>query len=489
MRSYPTATIGLVIATILTYLNSFGTDFQFDDRATILEDRRLESVTAFLGHVDGMIRPLLKASFALDRWLYGTEPAGYHLLNLLLHCGSGLLLFAILSRVVHVESGSGESGRANGEPDGRSIDRPVSRSAGQPVSRSVVPFWATAFFLLHPIQTETVTYISGRATGMAAFFSLLSFYLFLKADGQSSAGKPFALLYGGALASFCLGLSSKETAVVLPALLALWYIVFGRRSLRFHIPFWVILGLALVGALWHPRYAFLARASLETRSIDENALTQVNAVVYALSLFFSPGRQNFDHDLPVMDSVVQWPVPACLVMLGALLLAALVCLRRAPLFSFGLFWFFVCLLPTNSIIPRYDILSERNLYLPSIGLIFAVVALFTRFALGARGRWATGAVGLVVAALLFAATVDRNRVYSDRVTFWSDAASKSPMKARPHNNLGYALFESGEVDSSIEEFRTALSLDPNSASARENLLRAWTIKQQQRPTAEKSGGK
>jgi protein O-mannosyl-transferase len=455
MTSERTAKIGLIIATILAYLNGFGTTFQFDDRAAILEDPRLESAGAFITGLDGMIRPLLKLTFLADRLLYGESAAGYHLINLLLHCGSVLLVFAILRR-----------------------------AAGGTREEYNVPFWTALLFALHPIQTEAVTYISGRPSGMAAFFCLIALYLFLRTEDAGMTGRKFASYYGGALACFALALLSKETAMVLPGLLLLWWLVYRRPALRRQVPFWAILAVALAAAAAHARYLFLARASLETRPLLDNLVTQAYTVCYAISLFFRPWKLNFDHDLPVFLSVFQWPVPVCLVLLAGVLAAALWGFRRLPLFSLGVFWFFLSLLPANSVIPRYDVLSERNLYLPSMGFFLAVVALAAHFGprlLASRpplvrsaARWAC----VVLVLGLLAGTAARNRVYFSEVSFWSDAARKSPLKARTRNNLGYALFRAGDADGALEEFRRALQLDPDNVSARENLLRVWRIKHQ-----------
>jgi len=461
MTSARTATVVLIAATILAYVNSFGTVFQFDDRATILQDPRLAGLSQFAAEAGQIIRPLLKLSFLADRELYGQNPAGYHLINLLLHCGSGLLLFAILTRA------------CKGSPSA------VSRQPSA-VSPSAVPFFTALFFLLHPIETETVTYISGRPTGMAAFFCLLSLYLFIRATESPLPRRRFTVWYGAALLSFVLALLSKEIAVILPGLLLVWHWVFKpsvrwTRRICVHAPFWAVVCLALIAAAFHSRYSFLAQASLETRPVYTNLLTQINAVCHALTLFVLPTRLNFDHDLPVFRSVTQWPLPICLTLLAGMAAAGLWSLRRRPLLAFGILWFFVCLLPANSFIPRYDILSERNLYLPAIGIFIAIVSL-----LGAvrstLGRRLVGTICILVAAGLLVGTVSRNRVYSDEVTFWSDAVRKSPRKARTHNNLGFALYEAGETDRALNEFRVAVSLDPGSSSARENLRRVWKIK-------------
>ena len=142
--------------------------------------------------------------------------------------------------------------------------------------------------------------------------------------------------------------------------------------------------------------------------------------------------------------------------------------------------------------PRYDVLSERNLYLPSLGMylsaVVGVAVLRRRTAAWLdRRRPATAssrapdalalptfAAMLVVG--LAAATVARNRLYADPVLFWSDAVRKSPDKARPHTNLGHAWFEAGQIDRALDEFRAALALDPFDPVAQRNLLEAWKYK-------------
>ena len=458
-----TAASALLLAAVAAYANAFRGGFQFDD-FSMLQDPRLAGASTFLHQVGHMVRPLLKLSFLVDRQLFGDHPAGYHLLNLALHIGSGLLLFALLAHTLR------------------------RCSFSNPHIFSTVPFWTALLFLLHPLQTETVTYISGRATGMAAFFCLLSLYLFVRSSGAAAPRKAFLLGYGGSLAAFVLALLAKETAVTLPAALLLWDVALGRRSeggsrLRLHWPFWAVLVGAVAMACLHPRYAYLARASLETRPLYANLLTQANTVIYALTLFVLPQRLNFDHDLSVYHSFWQWPTPLSFALLAAAVVVAWWSRRRAPFFSFGVLWFFLNLLPTNSLVPRYDLLSERNLYLPSIGVFLAVVSLAAQWTAKAEPQrsavyeYVAKFIFLLAAIGLLFATLSRNRIYTDQATFWTDAVHKSPQKARPHNNLGYAYLLAGDLDRAMDEFRTALSLDRNFTSAQENLLHTWTLKQ------------
>lgn len=482
MATIPTAPHRTAIAflfflTFAAYANSLFGVFHFDD-ITILEDAHLERLSTFLSHLDHTIRPVSKLTFLIDRGLYGENPLGYHLLNLLLHFGSGLVLFTILSIRLS-------------RPD----INPSSRYRGFPV----IPFWTALLFLTHPLGTETVTYVSGRPTGLATFFYLASFYWFILFRETKQKAKGRLSLYSGSLLCFILSLLSKEIAVTLPGIILLFDRVFYRQDketfrhffVRFHLPFWIILTLFLSLGWFHPRYSYLFRRSLEIRSLYESLLTQVNAVAYSFPLFFLPDHLNFDHDLPLYRSVLEWPTPLSLAILLAMLASALFLVRQAPLAGFGLLWFFVTLSPTNSVIPRYDLLSERNLYLPSVGLFLALVSLAVLLVakvgpamelrlpgrrVGAYARSGMRALTFLIIPLLMWCTISRNMFYADPVMLWSDAVRKSPNKARPHNNLGHAYYLAGDLDRAIAEFRVALSLDPGHYPAQENLLKAWNLK-------------
>ncbi|MEO6308710.1 MAG: tetratricopeptide repeat protein [Nitrospiraceae bacterium] len=449
--------ITLCAATLTIYIGALRGGFHYDDSITILENPHLEDRQTFVGHLDHMVRPVLYATFLFDRSLYGTNPAGYHLLNLLFHLGSGLLIYRILSRAVTEEASS-------------------------------LPFWTALLFLLHPIATEAVTYISGRASGLMAFFYLLAFFLYIKASEHQETARLHFLYLSGAVISFLLSIGSKETAVTLPIIFLLWDVVVRRLrglSLRTavlsrHSPFWVILLSVAVWASTHPRYTALAEFSFTIRPFRDNLLSELHATAYALLVFFQPWNQNFDHDLPEFHSLFQWPLPFDLLLLFGVAIAAVVAARKYPLLAFGVGWFFIQLLPT-SLIPRNDLFSERNLYLATVGLLLALVALGFYFVqsltaavpyprLVRFGAYSVAGV-LVLALCLF--TDQRNRLYQDRLLLWSDAVLKSPNKARPHNNLGYAYALHGDWGRAIEEFRTAARLDPDFILAQQNLRDAY----------------
>ncbi len=375
----------------------------------------------------------------------------------MLHLGSGLLIYRILTSAVTDE-------------------------------RSPVPFWTALLFLIHPIATETVTYISGRASGLMVFLYLSSLLLYVKSSEQPVTSMHRRLYLAAALACFLLSIGSKETAVTFPVILLLWDVVIRKmtgRSLRTvilarHLPFWVVLLLAAGWAWHHPRYHALAQFSAGIRPFTDHLLSEVHTTVFAMLLFVAPWNQNFDHDLPEFHSITEWPLPVDLFLLTGMSVTALATWRRSPLIAIGLGWFFIQLLPT-SVIPRNDLLSERNLYLPVIGLLLVIVALsshlihwiLTIVHRPAFIRVGSAVLATAVIAVLCMFTYQRNLLYQDRLLLWSDAVAKSPNKARPHNNLGYAYALRDDWDRAIEEFRTAAKLDPNFILAQQNLRDAY----------------
>lgn len=449
------APVAFSAAALIVYAGSFHGSFHYDDSLTILENPHVSDWHTFIGHLDHMVRPVLYATFFVDRSLYGLNPVGYHILNLLLHLAAGLLIYRILRNAVNDD-------------------------------RSSVPFWTALVFLIHPIMTETVTYISGRASGLMAFFYLLALYLYIRASQQMNGSR--RLYLSGALASFLLAVGSKETAVTFPVALLLWDWLIRRKHGRElcttifsdHLPFWIALAFTAAWAWSHPRYSAFTQFSIEIRPFHDHLLSQIHAVAYAVLLCFTPWNQNFDHDLPVFHSLAEWPLPLDLVLLTAMSIATLATWRRFPLITFGIAWFFLQLLPT-SLIPRNDLLSERNLYLPAIGLLLAVVAfgshlvqwLQTIIWRPAIVRFGSSVLATTLVVVLCLFTYQRNLLYQDRLLLWSDAVRKSPNKARPHNNLGYAYALRNDWDQAIDEFRTAARLDPDFLLAQQNLRDAY----------------
>jgi tetratricopeptide (TPR) repeat protein len=429
----------LVAGAALAWSNAYQGAFLYDD-ANILNDRRLENPSGFAAHLDGMIRPVANLTFLADRMLWGDDPAGYHLLNALLHLGSGFLVYGIVGRLA---------------PE-----------------RRAVASWTALLFIVHPIATETVTYISGRPTALMAFFYLAAIHRYVCGHRRT------------ALVPFVLALLSKEIAITLPlALVLVDAVARGQRGAalrdsfwRWHLPFWGLLLAFLGGAALHPRYGYLLDVSLGIRPMLDNLVAQVNVIAYALSLFAWPARLTLIHDIPVVTTALAWPT------LGALLLlvipSAAVLARRNALECFGILWFFLQLLPAHSVLPRVELLSERNLYLAAPGLFLVIVSLACAARERLRGvaRYLAHALASGAIAMLIGATILRNALYADPIAFWTDAVAKAPGSSSAHVNLGHAHYLAGDLDAALAQFRAALALDRNNAVAHANFLATWRLR-------------
>jgi hypothetical protein len=284
---------------------------------------------------------------------------------------------------------------------------------------------------------------------------------------------------------FAAALMAKETAAILPAALLLaGMTVFRNRRLGLPWPHVVVVGAAACVALGSPTYSRLLATSLEARGIGVNLLTQAEGVTYLMGQIVRLDRLNADPGLPVVSSLtglVALEVAAILLLVGI----GLASITRRPALAFGILWFFVWLVPTNSILPRLDVANDRQLYVALVGPAWLLACGAARIArrrslsdlrpLAAdkvETRWRPMlflALAAGLAVLLCAATHLRNRVYATEIVYWEDVAGKSPHNARAFNNLGYACALEGRTEEAEAAFRRALALRPEYVKAAVNL--------------------
>jgi hypothetical protein len=416
----------LFAASVLAYLPSLLGPFQFDDYNVIVDYPTVHSFGLLAERAGAGVRAVLKASYALN-WALDPHPSGFHLVNILLHAGNAVLLFQIGQRLIR----------------------------GQ--DRNSAAFVAAVLFALHPMQTEAVTYVSGRSSSLMATFYLAAFLAYL----AGRAWPVSALL-------FVLALATRETAVTLPAALLLVELCRGtpwREIARRQAAHWLILGAAGAVILLTPRYFQLVAYGFRERGLAENLLSQIGAVSYLLWHLLTLQGLNIDPALPTLTQWTPGLAFQCLLLLS-LLGIGIANLRRRPGLAFGILWFFLQLAPTNSIVPRLDVVNDRQLYLACWGLFFAVA---TQIASLDLPKPAIRALTLGVVALVLAANLSRQLDYRDEITLWQAAVREAPWNARAHNNLGYAYYRAGRKAEAWREIDSALLLDGRLAKARANL--------------------
>ncbi|RMH37654.1 MAG: tetratricopeptide repeat protein [Nitrospirae bacterium] len=470
--------------TILTYANSLHGAFVFDDQNSVLGNPVIKDLSR-IGELfqwsvtTNPSRALPAITFALNYHFHGYRVEGYHVVNVALHMLNGCLVFLLLRKLFQLTALPTPT-EATG----------LSRWSIE--ASAIPPLLAALLFVVHPVQTAGVTYITQRHGEMATLFYLLGILAFIKAV---TTRRTSTRVSAAALTGLCYlaGLCSKEIAITLPIVLGMltWLILAPRMRvdarviktlvgtgmlllmLAGSILLWRIDIIALVQSWMHP-------ADPRQWGMGQNLLTQLNVIVQYLSLLALPipSRLNADRQFPLAESLFEFPTGFSFLIILACVWLGWRLRKDAPLISFGIFWFFITLLPSSSIIPLRDLMVEYRLYLPSIGVWLVVVTALDR---GCRSflarrqleRWAPAALSLIVGLgmiLPYAVTAStRNAVWQSPVTFWTDAVEKDPTNVRAYINLGKSYYELGALDEAIAVYRMALALAPASPAAHNNL--------------------
>ncbi len=438
---------GLVLAALAVYANSLSGPFIFDDFLSIPQNPTLRSFFTALHPPGGGVtvtgRPFLNLSFALNHALSGDHVWSYHALNLLIHVLAGLTLFGIVRRTL-TGWGTAQSGpRA-----------PVARLSGN--EAMLVAFTTALLWLVHPLQTESVTYIVQRAESLMSLCYLLTVYGFLRGAETGGTGRWFGLSFFACL----FGMATKEVMVSAPVIVLLYDRTFlsggfraaWRRHGRVHLALaatWILLAASVLSAANRGGSAgFGVGVGFWTY-----VATQFQAVTHYLLLSVWP------HPL-IIDYGVEWPASVWEVIpyatgIALLLAATVVALIRRPALGFLGAVFFALLAPSSLVPVVRQTLAEHRMYLALAPVLFLLV-LALRPAFDRRGWIVVVAVVLGFGGL----TVHRNTDYRSSATIWRDTVTKRPHNAAAHNNYGNLLALSGEFDRALAQFEEAIRLDP-----------------------------
>jgi tetratricopeptide (TPR) repeat protein len=420
------------MAALAAYHNSFDGPFVFDDVAAVRDNptiRRLWPIENALwapADTTAAGRPLVNLSLAFNYALGGFDVRGYHAFNLAVHTLAALALGGIVRRTVR-------GPRAN-----------------------AIAWFTALLWLVHPLQTSTVTYIVQRAEAMMGLFYFLTLYCAIR-DWNT-----------GAIVACALGMATKETMVTAPAIVMLYDSVFrDRRRWGLYAGLaatWLILA-ALVGTGARAQSVGIGLANV---GVGDYARTQCAVVLHYARLMIWPAPLVFDYYWPVAQTMRQW-LPAAVVAAG-LIGATVYGVRHRHWLGFVGGWCFVILAPSSSVIPIVtEIAAEHRTYLAVAGVIAAAVV-----AVASAGRAVLWIAGGVAALGLVGLTIQRNEVYRSEITLWTDTTAKRPLNPRAHNNLGNALLSAGRTDDALASFHEALRLEPGFAMAHNNLGNALT---------------
>ena len=425
----------LVLLVVIAYSNSLKVPFHFDDHRNVTENPAVlnfelskEGIHDLWKGMSGK-RIVSMLSFAFNYKLSEKNPYSYHLINIVIHILNAILLYFLLSKLLSLFK--------------------ITSDDNSNCCNSI-PFWGTLIWAVHPLHTQSVTYIVQRMTSLAAFFILLSFIFYLKAREKESSKTWWA----ACLVSFLLALFSKQNVALAPLGFLLIEFSLSKRSFKELLPKAAIIAAFTFLVLWlfaanHYPNGILAQIedSYQNRpfTMAQRVLTEFRVVPYylVLLLYPAPSMLNVDHHFVFSRNLFD---PAAtfiglLFLVGATVFSLLY-LRRLPLIAFAFIWFFINLAIESSIIPL-ELAFEHRTYLPSIFLTAAFVQIvgfcINRIFNNPNKLLTPALFSLIILSLAFS-TYKRNQVWETPMKLWKDAISKSPNKPRTIYN--YALHRS-----------------------------------------------
>ncbi|OGB96844.1 hypothetical protein A3F06_00525 [candidate division TM6 bacterium RIFCSPHIGHO2_12_FULL_36_22] len=479
---YLASPIILAILTIATYLPSLRYAFQFDDEPNILkfyEIRYLNFRDIFLCNSRWISKWVSVWSYHLGKF----EPFFYRCANVSFHVITGLIVYYFFFIGL------------------QNLDK---NSFFQKNAR-ILAFLVSGVFLLHPVQTQTVSYIvQGQMEGLAGLFVMATLLCFLLFNHVKS---PAASYSWGAAMYICAFLScgTKEIAIVTPFLILLtdWFLV-AQGSWESLKKRWV-LHASIFGLVWGMYIWFLGKNyfiqvfgfQLQTENIPGNCLTQevgekivplyyfmsqFKVILHYLAIFLWPFSICMEYDWKLEPSIDSFGfiVPFFGVLFIVALIGYLLRGNKKNLVAFGLLWFFICISPRSSIIPSWELIVDYKTYLGCIGWLFILVSgllyLYQSQTkhLPVLQKQVSKIVALcLLAAILIMLTVSRNSVWESSYKFWEDIVLKAPGKARSHNNFGCQLLEKERYREALPYFKRAIRMEKGYFDPYNNLAFAY----------------
>lgn len=442
------APLVIVLAGALAYANSLKGPLIFDDYRSIVDNatvRQLSWTTVLHPQRQTPVagRPLANLSLALNYAIGGQSVETYHLWNVGVHILAALLLFGILRRTAMWPTAD---------------DR----------TRDHVALFCALAWLVHPLNTDAVDYITQRTESMAGLFYLLTLYAAIHA-WQDDAGWRWPV--AAVVACWC-GVATKELAVTAPVMVLLWDRCFVSGTFRAAIRRRGRLYLALASGwllfvVLSLDTPFFSATGFETSvSPWTYLLNQAPLIVRYLRLSVWPVGLVVDYGLPRSLTLAEvWP--SALVVL-ALLGLVIVALRKNPTVGFWGAWFFVTLAPASSVLPiPSEVGAERRMYLPLVAVVMLLASLWRRIVQplpAVQARALGAAFGLTALLALSTGTVWRNSEFRSGLSIWETVVARYP-HARAHENLAIQLRDAGRGDEAIEHLRVAAPELPDARHA------------------------
>lgn len=440
----------LTLFTLLIYRNSLDVPFLFDDIWGIVQNKNIRSLNdpASIWQWNPP-RFISNLTFAVSHHFSGYNPAPYHMTSIAIHLFNSVLVFGLILQI------------------GSRIMDTDKKKRYQAV---LLALSSTLIFAGHPIQTQAVTFIWQRFTLMAALFYLLTLLCHFISLDLEDHRKSLAFIFR--ITAYLTGFAAmftKQNAFTLPIAVLLMEGLFfsnpfqrGRRIRSF-----IWLGyLSIIPATTY----FAGNLELfhignipNPRSPLETFFTGLNVLRTYLFLIFIPLSQNLDYDYPLYTTLMNWPTASAALLHLCIVVFGICFYTQSRIVTYGILFFYLALSVESTFLPLEDVIFEHRVYLPLFGVVLVLAGLISHVLekkTAARRYTAVLLTSLCLSLALGKLTWDRNRVWGSVLTLWQDTANKSPMKIRPHINLGRALYKAGKIRDALTAFKRAEQLDP-----------------------------
>jgi protein O-mannosyl-transferase len=456
-RQYAFAFISLSILLFLVYSNSFDCSWHLDDYSNIvananiqIDDLSWQNIKQGLYGIEGSNRwqrPVAYFSFALNYYFGGLDFFGYHLTNFFIHCLTTFFLFLFIFHTLHL---------------------PIIKHRYERYAYSLA-LLSTLLWAINPVQVSSVTYIVQRMASMAGLFYAMTMFFYLK--GRTANRLSFRITWWSLSAfSGILAMGTKENAAMLPMSLFLydWILIQGVKKdnliKNLKIGFLAAVAVLLIGFLYVGDVSqFQDDYKPRVFSMTERLLTQPRVLLLYLSLLLYPitSRLTLIHDIEISRSLFD-PISTLLSLLVIfiVIIAAVLSVKKRPLISYCVIFFFLNHLIEGSFIALELVYEHRN-YVPSMLLFLPISILMIKGLTYYRRK--KNMLLLLAAAVIFVILVQgvsvflQNNIYKNEISLWSDNVEKSPRLHYVRQNLATAYFVSGRLTEAFNEANRAMA--------------------------------
>jgi tetratricopeptide (TPR) repeat protein len=465
----------IIAVTFLVFSNTLDNQFVFDDESVVVNNSSIQStsnISKFFTAEEGFhkvigkyYRPIVSATYAIDYAIWGLNPYGFHLTNIIIHCIASLLLFRIFQVLFWRYK-----------------------------YRNLFSLLTTLIFAVHPIHTEAVSWISGRTDSLVTMFFFGAFLCYLEFTKEQEYDRDTGqvrsitgrnqLYLVMSLVLYALGLLSKEMIVTMPVIILLYDFVYRKKDLNYFKSNILVYSLFAIVTI---AYLLIRHSLLKDIPDRETYLyffgkdplttfaTMIKTVPVYFRLLFAPFGLLYHYNGVIRDStgILELPVVLSILFIGLLIYAAYYFYKRDSIVSFAILFFLVTLIPVMNIVPTMNLMAERFLYMVSFALVL-VIAHLAMLGSAKRDKGILMAGLIIIIMSMSYLTYDRNKDWKDNNSLYSSAIGIEGTVLLVNEGNIYANMQ--KYDDAARLYKRAIEIKETSLLAHHNLGLVYIIK-------------